>query len=73
MIIETKIQRNYGTDHEYIVQPLRFATLWSDITGRKTVNTKDLQNIRQLAHLFYLFDESDGQTDETVIIRDTIE
>jgi hypothetical protein len=52
MIIETKIQRNYGTDHEYIVEPLNFATLWSDITGRKTVTDADLSNIKALAHFF---------------------
>jgi len=52
MIIETRIQRNYGTDHEYIVQPLSFATLWSDITGRKTVTEADLSNIKALAIAF---------------------
>ncbi len=49
MIIETKIQRNYGTDHEYIVQPPGLAKLWTDITGRKTVTDADLANIQALA------------------------
>ena len=49
MIVETKIQRNYGTDHEYIVQPPGLAKLWTDITGRKTVTDADLSNIKALA------------------------
>ena len=49
MIIETRIQRNYGTDHEYIVQPPGLAKLWTDITGRKTVTDADLANIQALA------------------------
>ena len=49
MIIETKIQRNYGTDHEYIVQPPGLAKLWTEITGRKTVTDADLANIQALA------------------------
>jgi|TARA_R110000787_G_scaffold253561_1_gene358924 hypothetical protein len=48
----TRTTRNYGTDHEYIVEPLNFATLWSDITGRKTVTAHDLSNIKALAHFF---------------------
>ena len=49
MIVETRIQRNYGTDHEYIVRPLALAKLWADITGRKTVTATDLANIKALA------------------------
>tara|TARA_B110000285_G_C14603332_1_gene371659 strand:+ start:338 stop:526 length:189 start_codon:yes stop_codon:yes gene_type:complete len=49
MIVETKIQRNYGTDHEYIVQPPALAKLWTEITGRKTVTDADLSNIKALA------------------------
>ena len=49
MIVETRIQRNYGTDHEYIVQPPGLAKLWTDITGRKTVTDADLANIKALA------------------------
>ena len=52
MIIETRIQRNYGTDHEYIVQPPGLAKLWTDITGRKTVTATDLANIQALAIVF---------------------
>jgi len=58
LIIETKIQRNYGTDHEYIVQPPALAKLWTEVTGRKTVNDADLDRIDSLARLFFLFDET---------------
>ena len=49
MIIETRIQRNYGTDHEYILRPPGLAKLWTEITGRKTVTDADLANIKALA------------------------
>jgi hypothetical protein len=52
MIVETRIQRNYGTDHEYIVQPPALAKLWTEITGRKTVTDADLSNIKALAIAF---------------------
>jgi len=50
--ITTNTIRNYGNDHEYIVEPLELATLWSDITGRKTVTDSDLGNLKTLARLF---------------------
>ena len=58
MIVETKIQRNYGTDHEYIVQPPGLAKLWTEITGRKTVTDADLAQIETIGSLFFLFDET---------------
>ncbi len=48
----TSTIRNYGTDHEYIVEPFELATLWSDITGRKTITEADLSNLKALARLF---------------------
>jgi hypothetical protein len=53
MIIETKIQRNYGTDHEYIVRPPALAKLWTEITGRKTVTDADLEQINKIGGLFF--------------------
>ena len=58
MIIKTKIQRNYGTDHEYIVEPAGFGKLWTEVTGRKTVTDADLVRIDRLARMFFLFDET---------------
>lgn len=58
LIIKTKIRRNYGTDHEYIVEPESLAKVWTDITGRKTVDDVDLDRIVLLARLFFLFDET---------------
>ena len=58
MIVETRIQRNYGTDHEYIVQPPGLAKVWSEITGRKTVTATDLAQIESIGSLFFLFDET---------------
>tara|TARA_R110000782_G_scaffold214134_1_gene302010 strand:- start:530 stop:757 length:228 start_codon:yes stop_codon:yes gene_type:complete len=58
MIVETRIQRNYGTDHEYIVQPPGLAKLWTDITGRKTVTDADLAQIESIGSLFFLFDDT---------------
>ena len=58
MIIETRIQRNYGTDHEYIVEPPALAKLWTDITGRKTVTATDLEQIHRIGSLFFLYDET---------------
>ena len=58
MIVETRIQRNYGTDHEYIVQPPGLAKVWSEITGRKTVTDADLAQIESIGSLFFLFDET---------------
>ena len=58
MIVETKIQRNYGTDHEYIVQPPGLAKVWSEITGRKTVTATDLEQIETIGGLFFLYDET---------------
>lgn len=58
LIIKTKIQRNYGTDHEYIVEPAGFGKLWTEVTGRKTVNDADLDRIDSLARMFFLFDET---------------
>jgi hypothetical protein len=52
MIMTTSTIRNYGTDHEYIVEPFELATLWSDITGRKTITESDLNNLKALARLF---------------------
>ena len=37
---------------EYIVEPLSFATLWKDITGRTTVTDADIENIKALARFF---------------------
>lgn len=58
MIIETKIRRNYGIDHEYIVQPPALAKLWTDITGRKTVTATDLEQIHRIGSLFHYVDVS---------------
>tara|TARA_R110002124_G_scaffold226121_1_gene391296 strand:- start:316 stop:543 length:228 start_codon:yes stop_codon:yes gene_type:complete len=58
MIVETRIQRNYGTDHEYIVQPPGLAKVWSEITGRKTVTATDLAQIESIGSLFFLYDET---------------
>ena len=37
---------------EYIVEPLSFATLWKDITGRAVVTEADIENIKALARFF---------------------
>ena len=37
---------------EYIVQPLEFATLWKDITGRAAITDADISNIKALARFF---------------------
>tara|TARA_R110000744_G_scaffold199218_1_gene318457 strand:- start:812 stop:1039 length:228 start_codon:yes stop_codon:yes gene_type:complete len=37
---------------EYIVEPLTFATLWKDITGRTTVTDADIENIKALTNFF---------------------
>jgi len=58
MFVETRIQRNYGTDHEYIVQPPGLAKVWSEITGRKTVTATDLEQIETIGGLFFLYDET---------------
>ena len=58
MIIETRIQRNYGTDHEYILRPPGLAKLWTEITGRKTVTATDLEQIHRIGSLFFLFDDT---------------
>jgi hypothetical protein len=58
LIIETEIRSSYGTDHEYIVRPVRLAKIWTEVTGRKTVNDADLDRIDSLARLFFLFDET---------------
>lgn len=50
-IIKTKVQRNYGTDHEYIIEPKGLATLWEQVTGRKTVTDYDMENISKLKEL----------------------
>ena len=52
MIVETTIQRNYGTDHEYIVKPEGLAELWTAITGRKTITQFDKDCLHKLAVLF---------------------
>ena len=58
MFVETRIQRNYGTDHEYIVQPPGLAKVWSEITGRKTVTATDLEQIETIGGLFFLYDDT---------------
>ena len=74
MIIKTKVQRNYGTDHEYIIEPNGLATLWEQVTGRKTVTDSDVESIKNLMHLFWFFYESDGTPESfektSVIMRD---
>ena len=67
MIIETKIQRNYGTDHEYIVQPPALAKLWTDITGRKTVTATDLEQIHRIGSLF--FEHQGDDVSKAIVIK----
>ena len=49
-LLSTRVQRNYGTDHVYLVNA-DLALIWEDITGKKTVDNRDISSLKNLITL----------------------
>ncbi len=49
-LLKTRVQRNYGTDHVYLVNA-EMALIWKDITGKKTVDDRDIRYLKNLITL----------------------
>ena len=49
-LLSTRVQRNYGTDHVYLTNA-ELALIWEDITGKKTVDDRDISSLKNLITL----------------------
>jgi len=49
-LLSTRVQRNWGTDHVYLTNA-ELALIWEDITGKKTVDDRDIENLKNLITL----------------------